>query len=107
MSSTLIQPGCQFASDNTAVLTYAIYRDGQFHSTVPASLFRRIDPANLVTGLSPNTLYEFDVFACDAAGQVARAVLSRDHPRLAVCPDLDPGLRRARKALGELMAGAQ
>lgn len=72
ITATSVDLAWPSATDDTAVITYAIYLDGTFLTTVNASLFRRLDPANLITGLSPNTLYEFDVFACDPAGNCTK-----------------------------------
>lgn len=51
------------AEDDQGVVGYALYQDGQFRATLAPD-----ELSTFVDGLSPNTTYEFNVVACDRAG---------------------------------------
>ncbi|MCI0539254.1 MAG: DUF6531 domain-containing protein, partial [Verrucomicrobiales bacterium] len=51
------------ASDDAGVLAYALYQDGQHRATLAPTELNAF-----IGGLEPNTVYEFDVVACDGGG---------------------------------------
>ena len=66
VDSTSIDIVWDAATDETEVIAYALYQNGEHVATIPGSR-----TSGVVDGLSPNTSYEFEMAVCDSGGNCA------------------------------------